>query len=78
MDATSSGREEDSVTGATLVEPHEEEQLMCRRAELRKQLESRNEALKELMDTTRGMLEAMTLWEAHRTKVMQTQQAAAR
>jgi hypothetical protein len=43
-----------------------------------KQVEERNERLKQLMDLSRQLLEAMCMWEAHKKTLDLAQQAASK
>jgi cell division protein FtsB len=51
---------------------------MQRYAELKKQIEKRNETMKELMDHTRHLLDSLAMWEAHKRQLDLNQQAISR
>lgn len=53
-------------------------QLHRRHAELVSQLQERNETIKELMDASRQLLDAMCMWQSHKKQLDLQQQALLR
>lgn len=53
-------------------------QLLLRHSELVSQLQERNETIKQLMDVSRQLLDAMCMWQSHKKQLDLQQQALLR